>query len=83
MPRSAYDEFWPPNFTLIIGEVVYHVQQSVADKNIYQLNCQNGFYLIAKDFFGVWAQLASKPGSPDISLKKIGGLIEEYHKAAN
>jgi hypothetical protein len=73
----------PEQFKITLEGVTYAVRRSTSDENMYRLQSPRGSYLIAKDFYGVWVQLTSTPGSPNISLTKIGELIENYHKFAN
>jgi hypothetical protein len=73
----------PEKFELSVNGIPYTVQRAVKDQNIYRLNSLCGSYLIAKDFYGIWAELTSTPGSPDIPLNKIGEEIESYYKILN
>jgi hypothetical protein len=73
----------PEQFKVTLDGVTYAIRRSTSDENMYRLQSPNGSYLIAKDFYGIWVQLTSTHGSPNIALTKIGELIENYHKFAN
>jgi len=72
----------PEQFKITLEGVTYAVRRSKSDENMYRLQSPRGSYLIARDFYGVWVQLTNTPGSPNISLTKIGELIENYYKPA-
>lgn len=71
----------PEKFEINIDGTIYKVTRSITDKNIYRLYSQHGSYLIARDFYGIWVELTSRPGSAYISLTQVGDLIENYHKS--
>jgi hypothetical protein len=73
----------PEKIKLSINGIPYIVQRAVKDQNIYRLSSLCGNYLIARDFYGIWVELTSTPGSPDIPLNKIGQEIESYYKILN
>jgi hypothetical protein len=73
----------PEKFHLSVNGIPYTAQRAVEDQNIYRLSSPRGSYLIAKDFYGIWTELTSTPGSPDIPLNKIGKEIESYYKILN
>ena len=63
--------------------ITYIVERSPTDKNIYRLSSPLGTYVVAKDFYGVWVVLTSKPNSAPIYLTLLGEQIEEYFKIAD
>jgi hypothetical protein len=67
-------------FTISSEGVIFMVERSMSDKDIYRIRSTNGSYLIARDFYGIWVELTSKSGSPNISLTKIGQEIENHYK---
>jgi hypothetical protein len=73
----------PEKFKISLEGVTYTVERSMSDKNIYRLRSAFSSYLIARDFYGIWVELTSSSNSPDISLTKIGKLIENHYKVVN
>jgi len=72
----------PEQFKITLEGITYAVRRSKSDENMYRLQSPRGSYLIARDFYGIWVQLTNTSGSPNISLTKIGELIENYYKLA-
>jgi hypothetical protein len=68
----------PEKFEIDVDGTTYKVQRSVTDKNIYNLHSPNGSYLIARDYYGIWVELASRAGSARIPLSQIGEQIDNY-----
>ena len=73
----------PMKFEITVNGVIYNVERSPSDVNIYRLSSPLGRYLIARDFFGVWVELTSKKGSASISLSQIGQQIEDHDISVN
>jgi hypothetical protein len=73
----------PEKIKLRVNGILYIVQRAVKDQNIYRLAGPCGNYLIARDFYGIWVELTSTAGSPDVPLNKIGKEIESYYKILN
>jgi hypothetical protein len=69
-------------FEINCDGIIFKVERSANDENIHKLHSSNGTYLIARDFFGIWVELTSKPGSARIHLSLIGTQIEKHYKAA-
>lgn len=63
--------------------ITYIVERSPTDKNIYRLSSPRGTYVVAKDFYGIWVELTSKPNSASIRLTVLGDQIEEYYNTEN
>jgi hypothetical protein len=68
----------PEKFEIDVDGTTYRAQRSATDKNIYNLHSPNGSYLIARDCYGIWVELASRSGSARIPLTKIGQQIDDY-----
>jgi len=69
-------------FELNSDGISYIVAHFGTAENIYRLSSQQGTYLVAKDFYGSWVELTSKPGSAAINLALLGEQIEDHYKIA-
>jgi hypothetical protein len=73
----------PEKFKITLDGVNYVVERSITDKNIYRLRSARGNYVIARDFYGIWVELTSSSGSPNISLTQAGKQIEGHYQQVN
>jgi hypothetical protein len=58
--------------------IIYQVERSMSDENIYKLSSPHGTYLVSRDFYGYWIELTSRSGSADLPITNIGGQIEDH-----